>query len=395
MKNINPEVAYRLDEYRYELPEDRIATHPVNPRDSSKLLIYRNGEIEDRIFHELPEALPPDAVLVFNNTRVIPCRLNFSLGSAAVEVFALNPVLPELHHTGQVIWEVLVGNRRKWKDGQIMRAEAGEVWLEVSWHNRELNQVQFRFPEHLSVVDVFDVLGAVPIPPYLNRDASEQDKSDYQTVYAKHPGAVAAPTGGLHFTPEVLRRIEEKGIVPSWLTLHVGMGTFKPVTAENILEHEMHEEQFVIPQQLLRDIASGKPVFAVGTTSLRVLESLPAIAANITRGKADPALVDRQDVALAQEAALGKAEAVNIILHWMQQQNLEDLHGKTGIFIYPGFRFTLINGLITNFHQPGSTLLMLIAAWIGEDWKQVYRHALNHGYRFLSYGDSSLLIPNP
>jgi S-adenosylmethionine:tRNA ribosyltransferase-isomerase len=385
--------AIDINEYLYDLPADRIAFHPLEKRDHSKLLVYRRGEILHRNFFQIADFLDINSLLVMNNTRVIPARLRFKKQTgAAIEIFLLNPIEPSqlvqqaMTARGSATWQCTIGNVRRWTNGTVLEHDQ----LHAELIDREKSIVKFNWPTDLTFAEVIARLGETPLPPYLKRDADENDRKRYQTVYAQHEGAVAAPTAGLHFTDELLGQLKQKDILPAWVTLHVGAGTFMPVKAHNAIEHPMHEEQVVVNRTLIEQLLTGRKIVAVGTTSLRVLESIYWFGCKLERDK-------NAEFNVTQTDAYGKVEAIetrkslgNVI---ERLSNKASIGGRTSIYIYPGYNFHLCDALITNFHQPGSTLMLLVAAFIGKDWKRVYDEALSKDYRFLSYGDSSLLIP--
>lgn len=394
----------RIADYDYPLPEERIAKFPMEQRDHSKLLCLKNGVISEHHFYDLPTLLPKDTLLVFNDTKVIHARLFFQKETGAmIEVFCLEPhnmaVSQAFEQHEQCSWVCFIGNNKKWKSGpltlefsisnsqfsiQATRREAvGNAWI-----------VDFNWTGGLSFAEVIDAAGVIPLPPYLNRKAEESDSIRYQTVYAHHEGSVAAPTAGLHFSPEVFQALKNKGIETEYITLHVGAGTFKPVSTDTIGEHEMHVEPVHITTDNLRRIIAhqGKPLIAVGTTTVRTLESLYWFGVQL---QASPQL-DRMHInqwdPYILDTSLPYTDAYANILRWMENQNTDYLDGETQLMIAPGYRYRIINGLVTNFHQPQSTLLLLVSALIGEQWKACYRYALDHEFRFLSYGDSCLFL---
>lgn len=390
-------------DYDYELPEDRIAKYPLEQRDASKLLVYRHGEISDARFRDIADLLPEGALLVRNNTKVIRARLKFAKATGAViEIFCLEPLDPaEVEQAfvarGHAVWKCIVGNSKRWKEGAITCriAQTGLV-ISATRLSADGNTSVIRFdwePADSTFAQVIEAAGVIPIPPYLNRETEAIDDTRYQTVYSLHKGSVAAPTAGLHFTPEVLAKVEAKGHEIVNVTLHVGAGTFKPVQTENVEEHVMHTEHIVVEADVIRHLARREGgIVAVGTTSVRTLESLYWLGVLILEGKGiEGGLAQWDAYRLPQDYA--PADALNALADHLDAQGLQELHSQTQIMIMPGYKFRLVNALITNFHQPHSTLLLLIGAFVGMDWKKIYRHALDGGYRFLSYGDSSLLIP--
>ena len=390
----------KTDDFDYELPENLIAPRPVGERSASRLLVYQNGEISHSLFSKIGDHLPGNSRLILNDSKVIPARLFFKNPTGAeIEILLLEPSVDDhgkaLNSVGRTIWKCMVGNRKRWKSGQELLAEAGGIKLLACPHDQEADIIEFRWTSGHAFVEVLDMLGAIPLPPYLNRDATEEDRERYQTVYAVSPGAVAAPTAGLHFNRELLEDLTKAGHRPSYLTLHVGAGTFLPVKTENALKHRMHEEHADFQLPFINSLLnSSSPVIPVGTTSMRALESLYWKGVTLING-ADPG-----DFRISQNlpydfgyALPDRATALKAVINHMNHGGLERLHLSTSIFIRPGYRFGLCDGLITNFHQPRSTLLMLVCALIGPNWRKMYQAALENKYRFLSYGDSSLLMP--
>lgn len=392
-----------LSDYIYDLPDEQVARYPVTPRDSSRSLFFNKGVIEHRQFNELPDMLPKDSLLVLNNSKVVPARLIFTKDTGAtIEVFLTEPHGPALvpqamESKGTCSWHCMVGNKKRWKEeGSLSLVINNDLTLQAHWHNREQGIVKFTWNTELSFAEVIELCGRIPLPPYLARDAEEADKDTYQTVYSKEKGAVAAPTAGLHFTERTFEELAAKGINAEYLTLHVSAGTFKPVSAENVLEHDMHSEQLVVSRANIVNLLSKvDQLIAVGTTSMRVMESLYWFGVRLLNKEADPYFVPKLYAYQHIETALpSAAEALQAILSDLQSQGAGKLMGSTEIFIVPGYNFRMCSGLVTNFHQPGSTLLMLVSAFIGDDnRKKVYLQALDNNYRFLSYGDSSLLLP--
>lgn len=389
-----------IQEYTYELPEGRIAFQPLAQRDESKLLVYRSGEIEHHVFKDLESFLPKKSLLIFNDTKVIPARLHFQKESGAeIEIFLLNPVAPEkllaiaMLSKNKCTWQCTIGNLKRWKDGQTLSKTIGDVVLTASLINRSEGIVEFTWAGDQTFSEVISEAGVTPLPPYIKRAAAQEDLTRYQTIYSHHEGAVAAPTAGLHFTERVFKSLQQKEIEHDFLTLHVSAGTFQPVKVDNVLEHTMHYEQVSISKQLIDSLLdSGKTPIAVGTTSMRTLESLywfgvkliadPKASFNITQ--TDP---------YELPSSITTQAALEAVVKYLTTNGLSNVTGVTSIFIYPGYQFRICKGLITNFHQPGSTLMLLVAAFIGKNWKEVYEQALGNNYRFLSYGDSSLLLP--
>ena len=390
-----------ISDYNYNLPDERIAKFPLEKRDSSKLLTYISGNVSTNVFSSLPEILPANSCLVFNNTRVIQARLEFfkSTGSR-IEIFCLEPQEPSsyelsLSSTQSCVWKCMVGNLKKWK-GEVLKKEVGTDNLILEAERLETNGntsfIKFSWNNGVSFAEVLDLLGELPIPPYLNRKTQESDKTTYQTVYSKVKGSVAAPTAGLHFTPEVISALHGKGIKTMELTLHVGAGTFQPVKAEEIGGHAMHAEKIEVSKVFIENLIENLGnIVAVGTTSVRTLESLYYLGVQLHSG--DTKLLVNQWEPYESEKVLSAREALEAILNYMEKTQSNILYATTQIMIVPGYKFNIVNVLITNFHQPKSTLLLLLAAFIGEKWRELYKYALENDYRFLSYGDSSVLIP--
>lgn len=401
----------RISEFNYPLPDERIAKFPLPVRDQSKLLLYRHGEVTEDIFTSLPDYLPANSLMIFNNTKVIQARLHFHKETGAlIEVFCLEPIQPNdyalnFQQTEHAAWLCMIGNLKKWKEGALkweitvkgkpltLTAERGAChgtshWVDFRWNNPEI-----------TFADILEVFGELPIPPYLNRETQESDKETYQTVYSKIKGSVAAPTAGLHFTPRVLDALREKGVALEELTLHVGAGTFKPVKSEEIEGHEMHTEYISVNRSTLEKLVAheGKAI-AVGTTSVRTLESLYHIGITLLHNpnatEEDLHVKQWQPYETALEiAATPAVDALQAIIAYLDRHHMETLHSSTQIIIAPGYEYRIVKAMVTNFHQPQSTLLLLVSAFLHGDWRKIYDYALAHDFRFLSYGDSSLLIP--
>lgn len=392
----------RIEDYNYILPDERIAKYPLPERDSSKLLVYKDGICEDHVFREIPDMLPEGSIMVFNDTKVVPARLFFKRDTGAViEVFCLEPILPAdyasiFNVTSSCRWKCVIGNAKKWK-GDVLSAIAGdemhelELKAELVERTEQTGIVEFRWKGEIPFSKVLEYCGRVPIPPYLNRETESIDLERYQTLYAHIRGSVAAPTAGLHFTDSVLEDISRRGILKDTVCLHVGAGTFLPVKTSAVSEHTMHREPFIVTRSLLRKLLEAKgKVIAVGTTSVRTLESLYYSGVSCIE-KGHPEIVE-QWAPYVREYDYSLEESLQAILDWLDRNGLDQLETGTRIIIVPGFRFRVVDVLVTNFHQPQSTLLLLISAFTGGDWRTIYRHALDGGYRFLSYGDSSLLF---
>jgi S-adenosylmethionine:tRNA ribosyltransferase-isomerase len=389
-----------IRDYEYPLPPERIALFPLEERDQSKLLVYRKGEVHHQSFRDLASWIPENAILVFNNTRVIQARMRFQKESGAViEVFLLNPVEPSplllqsMQATGSCTWKCTIGNLKRWKDGTQLVQQAGNVTLYATLADRQKGEVRFSWDGDITFAEVISRAGNTPLPPYLKREPNEADRERYQTIYSKSEGAVAAPTAGLHFTDRVFSSLDAKNISRDFLTLHVSAGTFQPVKEQNALRHVMHREQIIVTADNIRNLLQRKgPVIPVGTTSMRTLESLYWFGVKLKQN-AEADFEISQDDAYMLKGDLTRNAALSLVLKRMEHLRMDTIAGDTAIFIRPGYQFRVCDALITNFHQPGSTLILLVAAFIGEDWRKVYDSALNNAYRFLSYGDSSLLIP--
>ncbi len=396
-----------ISDYDYDLPEGRIAQYPVEERDKSQLLLYNKGIISKDVFYHIHKYLPENSILVFNNTRVIRARLLFQKDTgASIEVFCLEPLYPREYETvfsseGPVEWKCLIGNLKKWKRGIItsgFKHRGIQHRLSAEKINSEGEAWRIRFnwdPMGISFGEVLESLGHIPLPPYVKREDKKEDYIRYQTVYSKNNGSVAAPTAGLHFTQEVLDHIYNKGIKPVELTLHVGAGTFQPIKARDISRHKMHREHFIITRENIETIMVCRgSIIAVGTTSARTLESLYwlGVIASLNSEIIDSEPVIEQWEWINRENEISFQESMKSLLNIMDSKNIRSVRASTNIMIVPGYRFRVISGMITNFHQPKSTLLLLISAWVGNDWKKIYSYALKNGFRFLSYGDASLLL---
>lgn len=425
----------RIADFNYDLPDERIAKFPLAQRDSSKLLIYNKGVVSEDVFSSLPQYLPKGALMVFNNTKVIQARLHFQKETGAtVEVFCMEPFAPAEYQqnfaqTGSVEWLCMIGNLKRWKDGTLTKqVEVKGKTLSLCVERFESSGTQgtnhrvrfFWNDDNVAFSEILEAVGELPIPPYLNRETQESDKRTYQTVYSKIKGSVAAPTAGLHFTDNVLHALDESGIDREELTLHVGAGTFKPVKSEEIADHEMHSEYIVVRRRTIEKlIQHGGEAIAVGTTSVRTLESLYYIGQKILRNpniteeelhvnqwepyendsssefKAPSSRFKVQDAEFTvQDSRVQEKEtlaALNAILDWMDRSGLQAFHTTTQIIIAPGYDYHIVHWMVTNFHQPQSTLLLLVSAFVKGDWRKIYDYALSHDFRFLSYGDSSLL----
>lgn len=403
-----------IKDFSYHLPDEKIAKYPLQQRDESKLLVYENGMITESVYKNLDEHLPSDTLLIFNNTKVVAARLLFKKPTGGtIEIFCLEPddryadITSAMLQKGKVFWKCLVGGAKKWKEEPVIKTietaskkinliakkieKKNDYFLiELSWND-----------DSISFAEVLHHAGLLPLPPYLNRATEEKDKETYQTIYAKHDGSVAAPTAGLHFTERLFEKLKNKNIEHQFVTLHVGAGTFKPVKSDTMQEHEMHAEfidvQIELIEHLLQHINNN--IVAVGTTSLRTIESLYWIGAKISQKlkvknenlNIEDFSVHQWDPYNADVTSISARKSLQILLLWMKQNNMNRLITKTQIIITPGYEFKIVKGLVTNFHQPQSTLLLLVAALVGSDWKKVYHHALKNNFRFLSYGDGCLL----
>ena len=407
----------QITDYNYPLPDERIAKFPKAERDQSKLLVYNRGEISDDTFCNITDHLPKGEMMVFNNTRVIQARIFFHKTTGAlIEVFLLEPAMPTdyelmFQSRGKCSWVCMVGNLKKWKEGTLTRQLTvnGTEWLvkatrgpihgtshRIDFEWEPLNTQPSTLNTKLSFAEIIDAMGELPIPPYLNRETQESDKTTYQTVYSKIKGSVAAPTAGLHFTPEVLAAVDAHGVEREELTLHVGAGTFKPVKSEEIEGHEMHTEYISVRRDTIRKlIAHDGCAIAVGTTSVRTLESLYYMGLKVMQhpDATEDELHVNQWEPYESDTTVSTVESLTALGDWMDAHGLEVLHSSTQIIIAPGYEYHIVKMLVTNFHQPQSTLLLLVSAFVKGDWHKIYDYALGHEFRFLSYGDSSLLIP--
>jgi S-adenosylmethionine:tRNA ribosyltransferase-isomerase len=389
-----------IKDYTYQLSEERIAKFPLAQRDDSKLLIYKEGRIEHQVFKNLAEHLPEGALLVFNNTKVIPARLIFTKDTGAtIEIFLLSPTQPStllqqvMQTQEDCEWLCAVGNVKRWTANTILQASVGSTTIEARLIDREEGRVAFKWSGRSTFVELIEQLGKVPLPPYLKREAVESDKARYQTVYSQHEGAVAAPTAGLHFTPEVFTQLATKHIKNEYVTLHVSAGTFQPVKTTDALAHTMHSEQIVVRKQTLeRLLETHTAVVAVGTTSMRTLESIYWLGVKIMNDSNAMLQVLQDEPYKRYEYLPTKKQALEALILYLQNESKNELVASTAMYIHRPYSFRLCDALITNFHQPNSTLLLLVAAFVGDDWKKIYEQAMDNDYRFLSYGDSSLLF---
>lgn len=395
----------RISDFTYNLPEERIAKYPLKNRDKSKLLVWNKGRIDENIFENCLKYLPHNTQLVFNNTRVIHARLFFKKETGAkIEIFCLEPIEPAdyqmaFQNTEEVTWKCMVGNSKKWKEGFLstrFTIKGKTIELTAAKVEQDGNSFHIRFVWNGGVhfSEIIERIGQLPLPPYLNRAAEENDEKTYQTVYAKIDGSVAAPTAGLHFTDAVLDKLSNKNIRAREITLHVGAGTFQPVKSETIEGHTMHHEQVIVPIEILRGfLEDPQHIIAVGTTSVRSVESLYWIGLQLEEKRFDPFHPEvKQWEPYEQEASISLEKAIQNIIYFLVENNEKAIRFSTQIIILPGYKFQLIRGMFTNFHQPQSTLLLLISSFLGNDWKKVYDYALAKNFRFLSYGDSNLYL---
>ncbi|MDP2424415.1 MAG: S-adenosylmethionine:tRNA ribosyltransferase-isomerase [Bacteroidales bacterium] len=401
----------RIEDYDYPLADGKIAQYPLQTRDASRLLVCCKGEISEDVFTNLPNRLPALSLLVFNDTRVIRARFYFNKPSGArIEIFCLETVSPtpdlQLAFASKTVshWKCYVGNLRRWKR-EVLQLEISihdtpvKVWVEKTGIEKDTVLVKFSWSDpSLSFGEVMEACGHIPLPPYITRLDDENDGSRYQTIYASHQGSVAAPTAGLHFTSTVLQALTENGIMQQWVTLHVGAGTFKPVNADTIGHHDMHHEIYSVSRQLIKAIIeqAGRPIIPVGTTSMRTLESLYWLGVKILCKERKSVFSTSQwEPYETENQHVSTHEALQGILNSMDEESTDVLHASTSLLIAPGYQFRICKGLITNFHLPKSTLLLLVAALAGPDWKKAYQFALDRHFRFLSYGDSCLFLPQP
>lgn len=402
-----------IQDFTYSLPEERIAKYPLAERDASKLLIYKSGQISEDIYRNIADHLSENSLLVFNNTKVVEARLIFQKSTGGViEIFCLEPheqypdTTTAMLQKEKVLWQCLVGGASKWKPGQVLekkiKAQSGEIVLQAKYIEKRPGSfiIELGWGNDLSFAEILHLAGAIPLPPYIKRSVEESDKERYQTVYAESDGSVAAPTAGLHFTDTIFEKLKKKNIPTGFVTLHVGAGTFKPVKTETMREHDMHAEWIDVPRTVIENIVNNPDnnIIAVGTTSLRTIESLYWLGRKAELCSAGNKPEQSSGLQLGQwesyeleEKNISGRDALQSLLDWMDQNKMERLITKTQILIAPGYEFKIVKGLITNFHQPQSTLLLLVAALIGNDWRKVYEHATQNDFRFLSYGDGCLL----
>ena len=406
-----------IEEYNYPLPDERIAKYPLAERDQSKLLVYRNGDVSEDMFYDVGKYLPAGALLIYNNTRVIQARLEFhkqledGARGARIEIFCLEPLMPHdyqlaLGSTDGCVWKCMIGNSKKWKSGALalpITLPTGEIitlYAERGEQTGNTYAVKFYWNTNISFAEILDTVGELPIPPYLNRKTEESDKTTYQTVYSRIKGSVAAPTAGLHFTDHVLNGLHDRGVKTAEVTLHVGAGTFQPVKVADANQHTMHTEIIAVPKNTIETILDNLGhIVAVGTTSMRTLESLYFLGEQLYSTRhSQPSYLTALSVAqfdpYTKKYTLSTCEALQAIVDYLESTRQSVLHAETQIMIKPGYTFRVVDQLITNFHQPKSTLLLLVSAFVGGDWHRIYDYALSHDFRFLSYGDSSILYKN-
>lgn len=395
----------KIKDYLYNLPDEKIAQYPLKERDSSKLLFYNKNKIVESVFNRIDEFIPSDSLVILNNTKVIPARLFFHKDTGAkIEIFCLEPasnVLDfqlEFQKKESSVWKCFVGNASKWKSGNVKssfsyRGKEIEITADIKEKISDEYIIEFNWTEkNLTFGEILDIYGKTPLPPYIKRESEESDKNKYQTVYARIDGSVAAPTAGLHFTQEVFEKLKSKNCILDYVTLNVGAGTFKPVKSGTIGEHKMHSESFFVTKDLLKKILlnRNKKIVAVGTTAVRTLESVYWFGVKLLKKESCDFFIEQWypygNIEITPE------ESLNEVLNFLDKNNLNKIYGNTELMIAPGYNFKFVDLLVTNFHLPGSTLLLLIAAFIGDDWKKVYDYALKNNFRFLSYGDSSLLF---
>jgi len=388
-----------INDYTYTLPQEKIALYPLDQRDQSKLLIYKDGVIQHEQFSTIADALPSNSLLFFNNTKVVPARLKFQKDTGAeIEIFLLHPVRPSPRMIDAMQakkiseWKCTIGNLKRWSAGPLQK-KVGRSALVARLLSKEEGLVEFSWDTDDCFAEIISAAGETPLPPYLRRNAEPSDRERYQTIYSAIDGAVAAPTAGLHFTDRVFQTLKSKGIRTDFVTLHISAGTFQPVKVENAVEHPMHEEQIIVQRDtLINLLQDDRFVIPVGTTSMRTLESLYWYGVKLTENPQASFDISQHDPYVHRDFLPDKKLAFQAVLARLDETREDLLQGKSSIYIYPGYTFKCCQALITNFHQPGSTLILLVAAFVGDDWKKIYNEALSHNYRFLSYGDSSLLF---
>lgn len=400
----------KIDSFNYDLPQEKIAFYPKENRDESKLLVYQNQSIIDATFKDLPSFLSENDILVFNNSKVIHARLIiYNKSGAKIEIFCLEPMYPNseittaFEQTKSVTWKCFVGNARKWKTSLQFNVPCKNTSVLVTTTKSEPIDGSFSVTfewenDQISFADWLDAYGKMPLPPYIKREANLNDEERYQTIFAKHEGSVAAPTAGLHFTDSVFESLKQRKIDTQWITLHVGAGTFKPVNTEFIDDHFMHQEQIIISKKIITNLleTKDKRIIAVGTTVTRTLESIFVIGAKLKLNLENPFVVNQwevyNDTFETPIMSISREESLESILAYLVQNKIDQFIGYTSLLIKPGYKHKIAKGILTNFHQPQSTLLLLISSYLGESWKEIYQHALEHDYRFLSYGDANLYL---
>ena len=399
----------QIRDYTYTLPEDQIAWFPLEQRDASRLLIYKDGEITEDFYYNLSNYIPAGSLMVFNNTKVLEARILFQKPTGGViEIFCLEPeaqldITTAMEKQEKVLWKCLIGGASKWKHGQVLQKKISSQGQDILLEARYIEKKQDHFiielswsPTELSFASVLHEAGAIPLPPYIKREASQSDEERYQTIYARYLGSVAAPTAGLHFTEQVMNSFKTKNISHDFVTLHVGAGTFKPVKSETLGDHEMHAEYFQVSATLIRELAEAeeRTRIAVGTTTLRTLESLHWLGVKVSQNKniaAEEMVLDQWEATALNRLSITVKESLHSLLTWLEERNLDSIFSKTQLIISPGYDIKMADALITNFHQPQSTLLLIVAAIAGDDWKKIYDYALENKFRFLSYGDGNLI----
>ena len=399
----------QIRDFTYTLPDDQIAWIPLEQRDASRLLIFRDGEIMEDFYYNLSKHIPAESLMVFNNTKVLEARILFQKPTGGViEIFCLEPegqpdITTAMEQQEKVLWKCLIGGASKWKHGQVLQKKISTQQQDILLEARYIEKKQDHFiielnwsPATLSFAAVLHEAGAIPLPPYIKREASHSDEERYQTIYARYLGSVAAPTAGLHFTESVMNSFKTKNINHDFVTLHVGAGTFKPVKSETLGDHEMHAEYFQVSAALIRQLAETekRTRIAVGTTTLRTLESLYWLGVKVFQDKnidAEELVLDQWEATALNRLSITVKESLDALLMWMEKRELETFFSKTQLIITPGYEVKMADALVTNFHQPQSTLLLIVAAIAGDDWKKIYEYALENKFRFLSYGDGSLI----
>lgn len=389
----------QLENYLFELPDERIAKHPLKNRDDSKILLYKGGTIRHEQFRDVTNEIPENSTIFLNNTKVIAARLFFQKSTGAkIEVFLTEPIRPHtefqkaLKVKHECVWKCMIGNLRKWKENTVIHLRLNDINLDATLIDKDQGLVSFAWNTEDEFLQIIESAGHVPLPPYLNREEDSEDKSRYQTVFSENEGAVAAPTAGLHFTDKILDSIKQKGCKIDQVTLHVSAGTFRPIKDDDFSKHDMHNERIIISRGNIESILKTQgPILAVGTTALRTLESTYWFGAKLCMNNRAVFHIKKDDP-YGNIPAVSLEVAMHAIIQKMDHESTDVLKGETEIFVYPGYNFKVIQGLFTNFHMPASTLILLVAAFVGSDWKNIYQSALDNNYRFLSYGDTSLLF---